>query len=409
MKKQLLSRLLLMLCIIGALPSMAQTFNNEAATVTFPLNGTLDEPQASPDGAFTTTSVTAGVNIPYDASKKDGDITYAAFKPSDKGSATNDENAVEFRVVPSKGVTFTATKVSANIIRFGTDGGQMAVRVRNAEGEEEVLAQGIKPRRNGKTADVANFEYEVPAKYATTKGFSLLINIYDNKGKQYGLNNVVITGTVNGEKQQVARYTFAATANPAEGGTVSVNPNGTEFDADTELKLSTQKNFGYKFINWTDAAGNVLSTENTFTLTLTKNMEVKANYEKLNTYSLDITVNAPGKDYMVEASPAATEVDGKQMYEEGTKVTLTASSNKIVTFNSWSNGETAAELQLDMTENKSLEANFSAIDFIAGWDFVQKGNNGRKADFAAEDNDADALVLRDADGKTIGWLDKSQS
>ena len=81
---------------------------------------------------------------------------------------------------------------------------------------------------NGKTADVANFEYEVPAKYATTKGFSLLINIYDNKGKQYGLNNVVITGTVNGEKQQVARYTFAATANPAEGGTVSVNPNGTD-------------------------------------------------------------------------------------------------------------------------------------------------------------------------------------
>ena len=409
MKKQLLSRLLLMLCIIGALPSMAQTFNNEAATVTFPLNGTLDEPQASPDGAFTTTSVTAGANIPYDASKKDGDITYAAFKPSDKGSATNDENAVEFRVVPSKGVTFTATKVSANIIRFGTDGGQMAVRVRNAEGEEEVLAQGIKPRRNGKTADVANFEYEVPAKYATTKGFSLLINIYDNVGKQYGLNNVVITGTVNGEKQQVARYTFAATANPAEGGTVSVNPNGTEFDADTELKLSTQKNFGYKFINWTDAAGNVLSTENTFTLTLTKNMEVKANYEKLNTYSLDITVNAPGKDYMVSASPAATEVDGKQMYEEGTKVKLTASSNKIVTFNSWSNGETAAELQLDMTENKTLAANYSAIDFIAGWDFIQRGNNSRKADFAAEDNDADALVLRDADGNTIGWLDKSKA
>ena len=75
-----------MLCIIGALPSMAQTFNNEAATVTFPLNGTLDEPQASPDGAFTTTSVTAGVNIPYDASKKDGDITYAAFKPSDRAA-----------------------------------------------------------------------------------------------------------------------------------------------------------------------------------------------------------------------------------------------------------------------------------------------------------------------------------
>ena len=398
-----------MLCIIGALPSLAQTFNNAEASVTFPLNGTLDEPQVLPDGAFTTTSATAGANIPYDASKKDGNITYAAFKPSDKGSATNDENAVEFRVVPSKGVTFTPTKVSANIIRFGTDGGQMSVRVRNAEGEEEVLAQGIKPRRNGKTGDVSNFEYEVPAKYATTKGFSLLINIYDNTGKQFGLNNVVVSGTVNGEKQQVARYTFAAYANPTEAGTISVNPNGTEFDVDTELKLSTQKNFGYKFVNWTDGDGNVLSTETDFTLVLTKNTEVKANYEKLNTYSLDVKVNAPGNSYMVEATPEATIVDGKQMYEEGTKVTLTALSNKIVSFNSWSNGETSAELSLDMTEDKSIEANFSAIDFIAGWDFIERGNNGRKADFAAEDNDADALILRDADGNTIGWLDKSKA
>ncbi len=138
-------------------------------------------------------------------------------------------------------------------------------------------------------------------------------------------------------------------------------------------------------------------------------MEVEANFQELNTYSLDVTVNAPGKDYMVSASPAATVVDGKNMYEEGTKVTLTASSNKIITFNSWSNGETSAELQFDMTEDKAIEANYSAVDFIAGWDFVQKGNNGRKADFAAEDNDADALVLRDADGNTIGWLDKSQS
>lgn len=402
--------MLIMLSIICGLPALAQTFNNDAASVTFPLNGNItDDAVAAPDGAFTTTSVTTGANIPYDAPKKDGDITYAAFKPSDKGSATNDENAVEFKVVPSKGVTFTATKVSANIIRFGTDGGQMAVRVRNAEGEEVTLATGIKPRRGGKTGDLSEFEYDVPANLATQKGFSLLVNIYDNSGKQYGLNNVVITGTVNGSKQQVARYTFAATCTPAEGGTVSQNPAGTEFDADTEIKLSAKKNFGYSFVNWTDEKGNVLGTETDLNVVLTKNMEVEANFQKLNTYSLDVTVEAPGKDYMVTATPAATVVDGKNMYEEGTKVTLTASSNKIVSFNSWSNGETGAELTFDMTEDHAVTAKYSAVDFIAGWDFVLKGNNGRKADFAADDNDADALVLRDADGNTIGWLDKSQS
>ena len=384
-------------------------FDNAGATVTFPFNGTMDEAvAATPEGAFATTSASYGANLELAKAQAFDGITYTRFQPSDKGGAENDDNAVEFKVVPSKGITFTPAKVSANIMRFGTDGGQMAVRVKNDEGETKTLATGIKPMRNkaGNT-DQASFEYEVPAELATAKGFSLLVNIYDNTGKQYGLNNVVISGSVTGEKEDVARYTFTATANPTEAGTVKVYPAGTEFDEGTELKLTAAKNFGYDFVNWTDADNNVLGTENTLGVTLTKNMDIKANFKKLNTYSLDVTVNAPGKDYMVTATPAATVVDGKNMYEEGTKVTLTASSNKIVTFNSWSNNETSSELQLDMTENKTVAANYSAVDFIAGWDFVMKGNNGRKADFAAEDNDADALVLRDADGKSVGWLDKS--
>lgn len=48
-------------------------------------------------------------------------------------------------------------------------------------------------------------------------------------------------------------------------------------------------------------------------------------------------------------------------------------------------------------------------DFIAGWDFYKEAKSGRAADFAAEDNDADQLILRDADGNAYGWLDKSNS
>lgn len=409
MKKQLFRSMLLMLFAICGLSAYAQTFSNEAANITFPMNGTLDEPAVTtPEGAFTTTSISFGKNLSNVPAQGFNGITYTRFQPSDKGSAENDDNAVEFKVVPSKGVTFTATKVSANIMRFGTDGGQMAVRIKTTEGQIKTLATGIKPMRNkNENTDQSSFEYEVPAEFATTGGFSLLVNIYDNSGKQYGLNNVAIAGTVNGEKQQVARYSFSAIANPIEGGTISQNPTGSDFDADTEIKLTANKNFGYEFINWTDADNNILGTENTISVTLTKNIDIKANFKKLNTYSLNVNVAAPGKDYMVSASPAATVVDGKNMYEEGTKVTLTASSNKIVTFNSWSNGETSNELNLEMNDDKTIAANYSAVDFIAGWDFVMKGNNGRKADFAAEDNDADVLVLRNEEGTTIGWLDKS--
>lgn len=392
-------------------------FNNTEATVNYPFNGNQEGTTSTPEGAFSTTSVSAGANLSSVGSKGFDGITYTRFQPNTDAGATSDDNAVEFKVVPAKGITFTPKKVSANIRRFGTDGGKMSVRVRNAEGKEATLATDIIPARD-KAADEdktstdpnyrTSFSFDVPAEFDTQKGFSLLVNIYSNTGKQYGLNNVTISGTVNGEKEDVARYTVSATANPEEAGSVTVYPDGNEFEEGTELKLTAKKNFGYEFINWTDAENNELGTENVLNVTLSKNEDIKANFKKLKTYSLDVTVEAPGKDYMVTASPAATEVDGKQMYEEGTKVTLTASSNKLVTFNSWSNGETSTELQLDMTENKALTAKYSAIDFIAGWDFILRGNNGRKADFAAADNDADALILRDADGNTIGWLDKSK-
>lgn len=46
---------------------------------------------------------------------------------------------------------------------------------------------------------------------------------------------------------------------------------------------------------------------------------------------------------MISASPVPTIVEGKNMYEEGTEVTLTASSNDILTFTNWNDGETGAE------------------------------------------------------------------
>ena len=97
------------------------------------------------------------------------------------------------------------------------------------------------------------------------------------------------------------------------------------------------------------------------------------------------------------------------MYEEGTKVALTTSNNYILNFAGWSNDETASEIVVDMTQDVALTAKYEAnVDFIAGWDFILRGSDGRVADFAAAENDAAQLVLRDAEGNTSGWLDKSQ-
>jgi hypothetical protein len=114
-------------------------------------------------------------------------------------------------------------------------------------------------------------------------------------------------------------------------------------------------------------------------------------------------------DYMVTVSPAPEVVEGKWMYEAGTTVELTANQYEgLVTFTNWNDGETNSSKLISMDADTELTAYYAQADIIAGWDFYTKGGEGRKADFAAQDNEADALSLVNTEtGETSGWLDKS--
>ena len=224
-------------------------------------------------------------------------------------------------------------------------------------------------------------------------------------GQNGYLLSLEIQGNVLVEGEE---YTLSATASPAEGGTATVYPKADTYMENDEVTLTATENFGYDFVNWTDKDGAVISEEAKFKYTVTANAELTANFKKVNTYALDITVDGLGKDYMITYTPAPTVVDGKNMYEEGTTVKVAAASNEVVKFNSWSNGETTPELSLAMTEDIALTVTYSASDFLAIWDFWKKGNNGRIADFSTEGNEAATLVMRDEAGNIAGWLDKSK-
>ena len=206
----------------------------------------------------------------------------------------------------------------------------------------------------------------------------------------------------------VNKYALTLVANPTEGGEVSVYPKSDEYLENDEVQLTATENFGYDFVNWTNAAGEEVSTDAKFKYIITADETLTANFKQVNTYALDFAVEGGANDYMVSLSPAPTVVDGKNMYEEGTKVVMSASSNPILTFTNWSNGETAAEMAVTMNEDKSFVASYAAIDYIAGWDFIRPGNAGRAADFAAADNDAASIVMLNEAGESKGWLDKSQ-
>ena len=397
-----------------------KTFNNEAANVVWNLNDVdlFATPNVlTPEDAFTLCTVSTGdftIGVEAPSAGPNAGIKMLKLQPG------GDNRTVEFIVKPTKGLTFSATKVSAKVARFGTDGGLLTVAVKNAEGEESVLATGLHPARNNKDQAgdkwgsdakyTTEFTFDVPSNIATSESFTLVITEEGELGatKQIGIGDVHIEGTVNGTAETVAKYTVSAKANPENGGSVNVYPNGNEFDAGTELKLTATEKFGFDFVNWTDAAGNVISEENVCKYVLNDNVELIANFKHVDTYALNITIEGGANDYMVALSPAPTIIDGKNMYEAGTVVAMEASSNPILTFTNWSSGETSSLISVTMDADKAYTATYSAADYIVGWDFIKRGNNGRPADFkSTSDNEATTLIMTNAAGKTAGWLDKS--
>ena len=425
MKRNLLRLVLSLIALFVMVVANAQTYQNEEASVSWPFNDANYATQhtKSPEKGFSLVSVNTG-DLKYVAKtstktldKNGSPMVMAGFSP------VGSTKAVEWTVKPSKGLTFTPTSISTYVNRFGTDAENgVTVTAKLSNGTSVDLGNFTALRDNKTTADdkysknenltnhiVIQLTAEQQTQLTSAEGFTLSCTVGVGSAKQQGFADVHINGLLNGTVQQVEQYTLSAAVSTVGAGTVKVSPAGTVFDAETSITVTATKNFGYKFVNWTDANNQVVSTDEAYTFSISTNTALKANFEKINTYALNYKVEGGAKDYMISASPVPTVVEGKNMYEEGTEVTLTASSNDILTFTNWNDGETGAERKINMNADQSFTAAYSSKDFIAGWDFYKEAKSGRAADFAAEDNDADQLILRDADGNAYGWLDKSNS
>lgn len=425
MKKNLLRFGLSLIALFVMVVANAQTYQNEEASVSWPFNDDNYATQytKSPENGFSLVSVNTGdlkysLKTSQTTKDKDGNkMVMAGFGP------VGTTKAVEWTIKPSKGLTFTPTSISTYVNRFGTDSENgVTVTAKLSDGTSVDLGN-FTALRDNKTTETDKFSKnenltnhiviqltaDQQAKLTSAEGFTLSCTVGVGSTKQQGFADVHINGLLNGTIEKVAQYTLSAVVSNAGAGTIKVSPSGTVFDAETQITVTATKNFGYKFVNWTDANNKVVSTDEEYTFSISANTALKANFEKINTYALDYKVEGGAKDYMVSATPAPTIVNGKNMYEEGTEVTLTASSNDILTFTNWNDGETGAERKIKMNADQAFTATFSAKDYIVAWDFYQEGKEGRTADFAAADNDAVQLVLRDAEGNSYGWLDKSNT
>ena len=408
--------------VIPVVEQGGKTYTDEAVSVVYAMSD-INNP-----GECTSTTNDVFSTLAFDSG--DATLTGTAIVTMTDGTAT-DVKGIKFKpagstknltwfVRPAMGLTFTPTRVEGYINRCGTDSEKgVTVSAKKTDGTEVALGT-YTAWRQGKSSSSKDYDKKAVYKYditltaeqqaqlAGTDGFYLYATIGVSSAKEGLFGKVTIDGTVNGTMVAVNKYALTLVANTTEGGEVSVYPKSDEYLENDEVQLTATENFGYDFVNWTNAAGEEVSTDAKFKYIITADETLTANFKQVNTYALDFAVEGGANDYMVSLSPASTVVDGKNMYEEGTKVVMSASSNPILTFTNWSNGETAAEMAVTMNEDKSFVASYAAIDYIAGWDFIRPGNAGRAADFAAADNDAASIVMLNEAGESKGWLDKSQ-
>ena len=388
-----------------------EKFDNVAGTISWPVgNETSGTVSSELQAGISSATVSTGNDLTVETAKY-FDTDMVKYTPGTSNAGNVEGVLIEYRVKPKAGVTFKPTNVSYAAVKVGTDGATYSWSY-TLDGTESTITEvdaATTLRNNGANSATAELNHSIDLTADAAKEFTFRFYISKTaNNKNICIGDVKISGVLNGTVEDIAQYTLSAVASPEEGGNINIYPAGGTYDEGTTLKLTATENFGYDFVNWTDAEGNEVSTETVYTFDIAKNETLTANFKKVNTYELKLTVDGTN-DYMVTVSPQPDFVDGKWMYEEDATVVLTANQYEgLVSFNNWSDGTTNSELNVKMTENVNITAVYSQADIIAGWDFYKKGGEGRKADFAAEDNDGDALNLVNTEtGETSGWLDKS--
>ncbi|MGN0220998.1 MAG: pectinesterase family protein [Prevotella sp.] len=270
----------------------------------------------------------------------------------------------------------------------------------------ELFSQDIDIENNGNW-DAQSRNYSLRTGEMPKGNYVLTITFRSvgGNGTTANVNNILFTGKEKGDGGQ--QYTLAVAPSNEKAGTVKTEPNASVFEEGEKVKLTATAEFGYHFEEWQDAEGNTVSTDNPYTFSITGNTQLTARFAEIQTYALHLTLTDGARDNLVEIQPAGTMIDGRRMYEEGEEVTLTAKSNKILTFVGWEDNSTSASRTVKMDGEQNLTAQFSAQDYIVGWDFYyDQPASERAADYKSDTENAGLLSLHNESGKTISWLSR---
>lgn len=143
-------------------------------------------------------------------------------------------------------------------------------------------------------------------------------------------------------------YTISTSSLPAAGGTTS---GGGSYNYGESATVTATPLTGYRFVNWT-AGGTAVSTNASYTFTVTANRTLVANFTTL-TYTITTTTSPAG----------VGSATGGGTYNYGASVTVTAASATGYRFVNWTEGgtvvSTASSYTFTVNSNRNLLANYS--------------------------------------------------
>lgn len=214
--------------------------------------------------------------------------------------------------------TFTLT-LKTNDINKGT------VEVTNHNGNPAIVSHD--PDANGTRTYKVNHGAEVIIK-ATPKNHYYLVSW--SNGATFNADNtihvIVTTDSTITANFDTVSYSIAATANPAEGGTVTGAGTYKHFTTATMTATSATN---YSFVNWTED-GDEVSTSTTYSFEVTGARTLVANF-KLNSYDVTASV-ANTADVRGTVKIAYTGVNGQsQTTAAGATVQASALSGSTST------------------------------------------------------------------------------
>jgi uncharacterized repeat protein (TIGR02543 family) len=104
-------------------------------------------------------------------------------------------------------------------------------------------------------------------------------------------------------------YTVTATAEPAEGGTVTRDPDLKKYTKGTEITVTAKANSGYTFKNWTGVPDGVNASKTSITFDINSNVKLTANFQP------DVTTPIVRTRENVDYAPDGTRRHSRQRYD----------------------------------------------------------------------------------------------